>query len=97
MAVLVETEQCRCRIISHCLEDLVDRGKAIGKPITVGKTCVAQQFGDVERMQRRRGAARPAGVSRASSKKTCERRKLSLIASNTCKASSGVRAARAEE
>ena len=26
MAVLVETEQRRCRIISHCLKDLVDRG-----------------------------------------------------------------------
>jgi len=30
MAVLVETEQCRYRIISHCLKNLVDRGKAIG-------------------------------------------------------------------
>ena len=37
MAVLVETEQCRLGVISHCLEELVDRGKAIGKPITVRK------------------------------------------------------------
>ena len=57
MAVLIKTEQCRLRIISHCLEDLVDRGKAIGKPITVRKTCMAQQLGDVERMQRWRSAA----------------------------------------
>ena len=59
MAVLVETEQCRLRVISHCLEHLVDRGKAIGKPVTVRKTCMAQQLGDVERMQRRRSAWRP--------------------------------------
>src|SRR6516164_7509449 len=41
------------------------------------------------------GAVRPAGVSRASSKKTCESRKLSLIDSNICNASSGEQAARA--
>jgi hypothetical protein len=97
VAVLVETEQRRLRVVSDCLKNLVDRGKTIGKPITVRKTCVTQQIGDVERIQRRRGAARPAGVSRANSKKTCESRKLSLIASNTCTASSGVQAARAAE
>jgi hypothetical protein len=39
------------------------------------------------------GAELPAfGISRASSKKTCDNRKLSLISSNTFNASSGVQA-----
>ena len=56
MAVLVETEQCRLAVIADCLKNLIDRGKTISKPVTIRKTCVAQQFRDVERMQRRRSA-----------------------------------------
>src|SRR6516225_10076487 len=57
MAVLVETEQRRLRVIADSLKDLIDRGETIGEPVTIRKMGMAQQIGDVERMQRRRSAA----------------------------------------
>jgi hypothetical protein len=93
MAVLVEAEQRRLRVIADGLKDLIDRSETIGEPITIGKPGMAQQIGNVERMKRRRSAA--GGRLARQLEKTCESRKLSLIDSNICNASSGVQAARA--